>query len=514
MRTKKKNPLVILGLDAGDPDFIQQWAQQGYLPTIASIMKRGFWGKTSGPELISEHGAWVSLFSGMSRGQHGYYYFRQLKPGTYNLQVVTGLDVDAPPFWSRLVGGQKRVAIIDVPDTQPLSGLPGLQLANWASHNNWDPDHFVTASEPPEILREVRRKFGPKLVTTENAESTLAEDKQIYVQLTDQVRRKGALCRHLLARECFDLIVTVFAPSHAANHQFWKYRPELQSNGRGVKDELTYAIRDVYQAIDREIGLLLAQLPGESDVFIVSSVGMEDHYPTTELIEAFFRQLGYQQSPVRSGASSRPIELARRMVPEAWRIALSRHFPREMRERLLADQFRSSTNWRETTAFAIPAYYTSFVRVNLRGREPEGTVHPGAEYEALLHRIEADLQELIDPQTNEPAVARIARTMDLFGGKHHTSLPDLFVHWKPGRFMPRVVHPRAELVQRKLEFMRVSDHSDHGFIAAAGPSIGARGAVGEVLLLNLAPTFLSLMGHAVPNNLLGKCLTEITTAAS
>jgi predicted AlkP superfamily phosphohydrolase/phosphomutase len=507
-RKPQSLPLVIIGIDAGDPDFIESRAEQGYLPTLSSIMKRGCWGRTTGPELISEHGAWVSLFSGISRGEHGYYYFRQLKPGTYDLQAVTGLDIDAPPFWSYLLGREKKAAIIDVPDSKPLPGLPGLQLADWATHKNWDPHHFVTASEPQEVLREVRRHFGPKLVSIEKAESTFTEDRQIHSQLLDQVKKKGTLCRHLLSRDGFDLIVTVFAPSHAANHQFWKYRPG-QGSVKEANGELTHAIRDIYQAIDREMGLLLAQLPRESNVFIVSSVGIEDHYPTTELIEAFFHQLGYQESPEANGASLRPIELVRRLIPEAWRIALSRHFPRETRERLLADQFRNGTNWRKTTAFAIPAYYTSFVRINLRGREPQGTVEPGIEYEALLDRIEADLKGLVDPQTNEPAVMRVARTIDLFDCEPHSSLPDLFVHWKPGRFMPRVVHPRAELVQKKQEFLRVSDHSNHGFVAAAGPSIRSRGALRDISLLNLAPTFLSLMGQSVPQKLTGKVIEAV-----
>jgi hypothetical protein len=72
----KTSPLVILDLDAGDPGFIQRWARAGGLPAIASIMERGCWGRTAGPELMSEHGVWVSLFSGISRSQHGYYYFR------------------------------------------------------------------------------------------------------------------------------------------------------------------------------------------------------------------------------------------------------------------------------------------------------------------------------------------------------------------------------------------------------------------------------------------------------
>ncbi len=505
----KTSPLVIFGLDAGDADLIQSWVREGHLPTIASIMKRGCWGKTAGPELISEHGVWVSLFSGISRSQHGYYYFRQLKPGTYDLKTVTGLDVDAPPFWSYLRGRDKKVAIIDVPDSEPLSGLPGIQLANWATHNNWDPHYFRTASEPPELLKEIQRDFGPKLTVLEKHESTFKEDLQLYRHLLNHVEKKGALCRHLLKGDPFDLVVIVFSESHAANHQFWQYCPQVQDSEKRAENELTHAIRGVYRAIDHEMGQLLAQLPRESNVFIVSSVGMTDEYPTTGLIEAFFRQLGYQAPPESNKVSLRPIDLVRRILPEPWRIALSRHLPREKRERLLADQFRNGTNWRKTTAFAIPAPYMSLVCVNLRGREPEGIVAPGAEYEALLDRIEADLKQLVDPQTHTPAVARVSKTVELFRCAPPTVLPDLFVEWKPGRFMERVVHPKAELVQRKPDFYRRSDHSTNGFFAAAGPFIWNREAFDEVQVLDLVPTFLSLMGEPIPELMKGHVIQEM-----
>jgi predicted AlkP superfamily phosphohydrolase/phosphomutase len=503
------SPLVIIGVDAGDVKFITRWVQEGYLPSIASIMQRGCWGQTTGPELVSEHGVWVSLFSGISRSQHGYYYYRQLKPGTYDLEAVTGLDIDAPPFWSQFRARNKKVAIIDVPDSAPIRGLPGIQLAHWATHDSWDREHYRTASEPPQLLQDVYGTFGPRLPTLEKHDSTSEEDRQIYRQLLDHVEKKGALCRDLLARERFDLAVTVFAESHAANHQFWKYRPEAQNGQKQTKHELANAIRNVYQAIDRQMGLLLAQLPREANLFIVSSVGMEDNYPTTGLIDAFCRQLGYQAPAESKGVSLRPLDLVRRIVPETWRIALSRHLSREQRERLLADQFRSGTNWTKTTAFAIPTPYTSFVRVNLRGREPEGIIAPGAEYRALLNRIEADLQQLVDQQTNERAVKRIGRTVDLFGCEPHVSLPDLFIEWKPGRFMERVVHPATDLVQRKPDWYRPSDHSSSGFVAAAGPSVRKLGALGDVQVLDLAPTFLSLMGEHVPENFTGQAMKDV-----
>ncbi|HLE26392.1 MAG TPA: alkaline phosphatase family protein [Thermodesulfobacteriota bacterium] len=504
----KYSPLVILGIDAGDPVFIQHWAKEGCMPTVASIMNRGCWGQTAGPELLSEHGVWKSLFSGISRSQHGYYYFRQLKPGTYDLKTVTGDDIEASPFWSYLHGQDKKIAIIDAPDGRPLPGLPGIQLANWATHNNLDPHRFTTTSEPTELLEEVRRNFGPKLVTMENHESTFDEDSRIYRQLMNQVEKKGALCRHLLASDRFDLIVIVFAESHVANHQFWKYYIEAK-DGKTTEHNLTHAIRNVYKGIDREIGLLLKQLPNNSNVFTVSSVGMEDDYPTAGLIEAFCRKLGYQASSESNGGSFKPTNLVRRMVPESCRIALSRYLPREKRERLLAEQFRSGTNWRKTTAFSIPASYTSFIRVNLKGREPEGIVEPGAEYMALLQRIEADLMQLVDHQTNELAVTIVAKTVELFGCEPHVSLPDLFVEWKPGRFMQRVVHPRAELVQKKPDFYRRSDHSSKGFVAAAGPYIHMRGALGNVEVLNLAPTFLYLMDEPIPRVMTGQVIKQI-----
>jgi predicted AlkP superfamily phosphohydrolase/phosphomutase len=489
-------PLVIFGIDAGDPEFLARWARAGDLPNLARVMEQGSWGLTGGAELVSEHGVWVSIFSGISRRDHGYFYFRQLKPGTYDLQAVTGLDVDAPPFWVQDRPQERRATVVDVPDYGIVPGLPGIQLCHWATHNNWDPERFVTAAEPPEVLDEVARRFAPRMVTVENHDATVEDDLRILDQLLARVAKKGAACRYLLERERWDLFASVFAESHTANHQFWKYRPELHG-GAAVHPRLSDGICAVYRAIDRELGLVLEILPPEARVFVVSSVGMEDDFPITGLIEAFCRRFGYQASPEASGSrpSRRPIDLARRLVPEGWRLALSRRLSREARERLLADRFRIATDWKRTRAFALPSAYTGFVRVNLRGREPDGVVAPGAEYAAVLDRLETDLATLVDPRSGAPAVTRTTRTTEAFGCPPHATLPDLWVDWLPGRFLDRVTFPGGELTQERPDFYRRSDHADHGFFAAAGPGIAARGEIDAVEVLDLAPTFQALLGR-------------------
>jgi predicted AlkP superfamily phosphohydrolase/phosphomutase len=496
-------PLVILGLDVGDPELLRGWAEDGHLPNIAGVMDRGVWGRIAGPDLITEHSVWISLMSGVSVRDHGFWYYRRLKPGTYELETITGRDAHVTPFWAGTSG--KRAAIIDVPHFYPASEIAGIQLAEWATHH----PSFPPSASPPELLDEVRRVFGPQMKIPELLNGSFRDDRRTYNLLLQRIARKGALCRHLLARERFDVIVVVFGDSHVANHQFWEYRPDHRGERKAdERGELTHAIRDVYQKIDHEMGLLLGRLPDNPDVCVVSSTGLLDHYPTTGLIEAFCRNLGYQASPPPSDGI-RPMSLLRKMVPTTWRYAASRWLPEPTQQRLMNEKFQAGTDWSRTTAFAIPSFFKSFLRVNLKGREPQGTVEPGAEYERVLDRLETDLGLLKEPRTGEPAVGSVVRTADAFGATPGI-LPDLFVEWAPvPHYMERVVHPNCELVQYPPEIFRGSDHSRHGFVAMAGPSIRRQGSLGDVSLLDLAPTFRALMGEPIPVEMTGKPLPAV-----
>jgi len=491
------NPLVILGLDAGDPDLIQRWARAGDLPNIAALMQRGGWGRITGPELLFEDGVWVNLFSGKSAGDHGYHYYRQLqKPDSYGLQPVWGPDFDCPAFWAYLRNTDKRVALLDVPEVLPIPELNGIQLADWAVHRPLVPP----SAHPRTLLRQVRRSFGPQITIHEDFESSLATDQAIHRRLLQRVHKKGELCRQLWTQEAYDLMVAVFAESHTGGHQFWSYQAVADSP---LKDGL----RSIYQAIDREIGLILQQLPETANVFVLSPLGLQDQYPTGGLMADFLLQLGYRvpPQPAEQPLSLSPMALLRRFLPESVRIALSQYLPRASRERLLSQQFQGSTDWSKTTVFMIPSEFTSYLHVNLKGREPMGIVEPGANYDALLQRLETDLRQLVDPRSGEPAVQDIIYPRDWFGDSAHPTLPDVVVKWRSSNyFMAEVKHPQALLRQEKPEFFRGSDHNQAGFMVAAGPNIPSHGAFADIPLRDLAPTFLTLMEQPVPATMPGQ----------
>lgn len=505
----KNPPLVILGLDTGDSDAIWRWTREGYLPTIASILERGCWGKTGGPETICEYGFGLTLASGISRSRHGYYYFRQLKPKTYELENLKPSDIKGiPPFWSYLRDRQKKVFIVDVPDIDPVPGIEGISISNWGTHNH-SPD--PPSTEPAELVKEVLQMVGPRMMIPVVPDSDFQQDLQIYRRLLERIEKKGKLCRNLLSRDKFDLINISFSETDPASTQFWKYRPEAgEKNQASGENELTHAIRNIYQAIDREMGLLLAQQTGDANIIIYSLYGAQDEYPTSTLIDSFCRQLGYHVSLPPSQRQPSLLNLARQIIPQPLRLAISRFLPSSTQESLLANQLNAGTDWQKTTAFAIPSLFTSFVRVNLKGREPQGIVEPGAEYAAVLNRLEEDLNQLVDPHDGKQAVRRVARTVEMFNCEPHLVLPDLFVEWKPGdRFMDRVLHPKTILVQEKPQYCPDNQEKLSGFVAAAGPSIQGRGEIEDISLLDLAPTFLSLMGESIPEGMSGKIIEAI-----
>jgi predicted AlkP superfamily phosphohydrolase/phosphomutase len=150
-----------------------------------------------------------------------------------------------------------------------------------------------------------------------------------------------------------------------------------------------------------------------------------------------------------------------------------------------------------------------WVRINLRGREPQGMVEPGAEYEALCEEIADELRLLTDDSSGTPAVAEVVRPAQLLEGPHVDELPDLLVRWTSSAFLRAVRHPQVGLIEEDLRDVPRTEHSGEGFLVASGPRI-RRGATAEAAeIADLAPTLLYLLGAPVPEAMDGRVLTEL-----
>ena len=88
-----------------------------------------------------------------------------------------------------------------------------------------------------------------------------------------------------------------------------------------------------------------------------------------------------------------------------------------------------NVDWSRTRAYA---FGMGGVYVNLRGREREGIVEPGAEYDRLLDDLERDLLAMVDDRTGANPISLVYQTAERFTGPYVDQGPDIIVGYSRG----------------------------------------------------------------------------------
>ena len=88
-----------------------------------------------------------------------------------------------------------------------------------------------------------------------------------------------------------------------------------------------------------------------------------------------------------------------------------------------------NVDWSGTRAYA---FGLNGLYVNLRGRERNGIVTPGEEYQQLLDELEEDLLAMKDPDNGQSAVTLVVRTHRDFQDMNLDVAPDMIVGYNRG----------------------------------------------------------------------------------
>ena len=89
----------------------------------------------------------------------------------------------------------------------------------------------------------------------------------------------------------------------------------------------------------------------------------------------------------------------------------------------------ANVDWSQTRAYA---FGLGGLYVNLRGRERDGIVEPGADYDSVLDDLERDLLAMTDDRNGNAPVSLVYRTRSQFDGPHLERGPDIVVGYSRG----------------------------------------------------------------------------------
>ena len=484
------------------------------MPVLRSLVERGAWGVLRSTMPPVTFPAWSSFMTGCNPGKHGIFDFTRRVRGTYQLAFVSSRDRRMPTMWRLLSDAGRRVAALGVPTTYPPEPINGIMVGGFDSPVATGIDASFVYPRP--FYDEMRAAVGSYSIT-DFQELTIGPGwhADALPKMLAAVGRKCALACHVLRREPWDCFMVLFGEADTASHHFWMFADpgSPRFDGQGAR-RFGDALSTVYRRLDTALGSIIAELPRNATVLVASDHGFGGAGATVVHINRWLADRGWLRfhegaSRVGAGAARMARRAALSALPRGLQERLVRRLGRGVARRLEGWSRFAAIDMGRTRAFSEELNYAPSIWLNLRGREPDGIVTPGADYDALTTEISRALMDWRHPSTGSRIVRQVHRRDVLYRGPAVDEAPDLVLELAdengysyaclPTRFdEPRNVRPlaRAEYVSGKGGGMNGS-HRCAGMWALAGPTISSRSNA-EATIEDVAPTVLHLLGHGVP----------------
>lgn len=509
--------LLIVGIDSSTFRVIGPLVEAGELPAIGRLMAEGAHGVllSSIPSVTPP--GWVTSFTGVNPGKHNVFDFKdhtrylEGMPG-YDLGSTTSESVRAETFWHLLNREGVSVGLVNVPMAYPVEPLDGYMVAGFPC-----PTEGEGLFHPPELETEVRalvpdyRFYGdPELLTREQPER--------YVEGINRISSDRALAAaHLMRSRPTDVAGIIFTEVDRIQHYFWGNWDPTYDDPNPDSARFSRVIPDHYRIIDRGLAEMMEAAGPDARVLVYSDHGagpVTRHlYANTYLIqEGLLVMRGDRGTPGEGGEGKR-VKVSRfdKRRIEAWlkRRGLERviHWiPKRLRNAFPVASFET-VDWSRTRAFFSSGSAQSFT-VNLRGREPQGCVEPGEEYERVVAQLIEALQRLRDPATGRSPFASIHRREDIWEGPSVANGPDVLTEPAGGYVALKDIKERVFDDVGPSWRDRTADHERDGIVIMWGPGIRRGARMADHLIRDIAPTVLHMFGVAVPRYMDGRVMED------
>jgi len=507
---------LIVGVDSVTFRLLKPLVGTGELPALGRLMGEGAQGVllSSIPSVTPP--GWTTSYTGVNPAKHNVYDFKdhtkylegEMK---YEMGSVTSQSIKADPFWRVLNTEGLTVGMVNAPMVYPVEEMDGHATAGFPC-----PTEGAGLFYPPELEEEIKQVV-PDYMFFGNPEYLDQDKPAKYIERINQIsadRARAAV--HLIGSRPTDVVVMVFTEVDRVQHFFWNTWDEGHPTHDAEKARFRNAIPDTYKVIDRGLADLMEAVGPEVPVLVYSDHGaapVTRHlYPNTYLIHEGLMVLKDRSSGPGVGGKRgvKESRLDRHRIERAMKRmgidGIINKIPKSIRRIFPVYNFEK-VDWSTTKAYFSSASAQTFT-INLRGREPEGWIEPGREYDEAVEEVIGVLERLRDPDTDKCPFASIHRRQDLWEGPYLDNGPDIITVPAEGYVAHKDMkdHVFDDVGQGWRD--RSSDHEREGVVILYGRGIRRGVEMNAHHIEDLAPTILHMCGAGVPRYMDGKVIEE------
>ena len=432
------------------------------MPHLRGLVQRGVWGPLESAVPAITVPAWMCMATSQDPGQLGFYGFRNRRDHSYEgLFFANAAAVKAPTVWDILGERGKRVVVVGVPPSYPVQPVNGHLISCFLT-----PDTDSEYTYPASLKGEIENRFGEYILDVKDFRTDDAD--YLLQQVYRMTANRFDVVTWLATEKEWDLLWFVEMGPDRLHHAMWKYFDASHVNYQ-ADPRYVDGLRQYYIYLDRKIGELLAALPADCDVMVVSDHG----------IQPMDGGFCFNDWLVREGY------LVLKETPSG---------PTKFKYDLV--------DWERTRAWGDGGYYGRCF-LNVRGREPQGVI-AADDYEAVRSELKMKLEATTD-ERGRVIGTRAFRPQDIYRAVGGVA-PDLIVYFGnlAWRSIGSVGNPSL-WVHENDTGPDDANHSQFGMFVWAGPG-APRGWRGHLSLYDVAPTILGRLGVAPPPTMIGKTI--------
>ncbi len=353
------------------------------------------------------------------------------------------------------------------------------EIEVYVSPVNIDPSRpDLPISHPVTYSIYLAKLFGP-YATLGLAEDTWAlneevlDDDAFLAQCYANHEDRERMLFDALEKTPQGLCACVFDTTDRVQHMFWRYLEEDHPAARDVpRDQRPSVIPDLYTRVDGLIGKVMQQVNEETLLMIVSDHGFKSFARCVNL-NAWLHQNGYLA--LKEGKSE-------------------------------SGDWFEDVDWSRTRAYTMGL---NGLYLNVKGREREGILDPGANAEALKEELRSKLNGLVDPASGRIGITGVFDCDAVYAGPYVDNAPDLIVGYGDG------FRASWDSVMGKVTSLIFEDNlkawsGDHCIDPRLVPGVlfcNRKIEDEKPAIVDVAPTILKLFGLPLPGHLDGKAWT-------
>ncbi len=399
---------------------------------MARLLKEGAHGSLHSTLPPMTAPAWTSFATGVNPGKHRLYDWVARQPDSYRFQPVTSLDCKAPTIYSLLGDAGREVCVMNVPMTYPPLHVNGVMISGMPA-----PTANSSITYPETLYEEIIENVGDYILYPDPGQAYSDSGIDDFLKrLYRATELRVQTLAYLQSRTDYDFAMLVFNGTDTVSHAMWKFMDESHPLHDPAKAEkYGNAIRDYYQFVDGKLAGIVDSLDDDTTLILMSDHGFGPFHKFIHvnnwLMDQGFMQVkqgpvaGAKRAAFRAGFS--PMNVYDKMMKFGLG-GMKKEVVRGQGQDLMKTLFLSfeDIDWSRTQAYSLGN--VGQVCLNVAGREPQGCVQPGEEYEQLRDEIIARLYELRDPETGEQVVEKVYRREEIYDGDYLRTGPGHHLH--------------------------------------------------------------------------------------